>query len=105
MAALRAIEGGFSLLRSTRFGLSAGFDPYGRARAWESAFDTRTRVLLASLPAQRVPTLYARIGDAFVLACAMFVAAAWSIAAALRRRARAQPPPTGGGLAGAGARG
>jgi apolipoprotein N-acyltransferase len=86
MASLRAIEGGFSLLRSTRFGLSAGFDQYGRARAWESAFDTRARVLMASLPARRVGTLYSRIGDAFVLVCALFAAGAWLLGASARKR-------------------
>ena len=29
--------------------------------------------MIASLPITRVPTLYARIGDAFVLACATLV--------------------------------
>jgi apolipoprotein N-acyltransferase len=76
MASVRAIEGGFSLLRSTRFGLSAGFDPYGRARAWQSSFDSGERVLLAALPTRRVATLYSTIGDAFVGVCALLVALA-----------------------------
>jgi len=90
MASLRAIEGGFSLLRSTRFGLSAGFDPYGRARAWESAFDTRARVLLASLPTRRVATVYSRVGDAFALLCALFASCA--LLAGVRSGQRTRAP-------------
>ena len=37
MAALGAIAGGFSVIRSTRFGLSAIIDPLGRIRAWHSS--------------------------------------------------------------------
>jgi apolipoprotein N-acyltransferase len=70
MAGLHAIEGGFSLLRSTRFGLSAGIDPYGRMRASQSSFTSGTGVLLVALPTHRVWTLYAVIGDLFVYLCA-----------------------------------
>ena len=76
MASLRAIEGGFSLLRSTRFGLSAAFDPYGRARGWQSSFESTTRVMVTALPKAGVRTLYTTIGDSFVLLCALFVVAA-----------------------------
>lgn len=86
MASVRAIEGGYSLLRSTRFGLSAGYDPYGRVRAWESSFDTQKRVLLVGLPRRGVNTVYTRIGDAFVGLCAAFIAAtaAWAALGARR---------------------
>jgi apolipoprotein N-acyltransferase len=73
MASVRAIEGGFSLLRSTRFGLSGGFDAYGRARAWESSFDTERRVLMVALPRQGVSTLYTMFGDSFVGFAGLFV--------------------------------
>jgi apolipoprotein N-acyltransferase len=66
MASLRAIEGGFSILRSTRMGLSAGIDPYGRLRGWLSSFESGERALLVSLPTERLDTLYSRIGDALV---------------------------------------
>jgi len=66
MAALRAIEEGVSILRSTRLGLSAGIDAHGRARAWQSSFDSGDRVLLVALPRHGVGTLYARTGDVLV---------------------------------------
>jgi apolipoprotein N-acyltransferase len=67
MAAVRAIEGGFSLLRSTRMGLSAGIDAHGRLRGWLSSNESDDRVLVVTLPAQRVPTLYSTLGDWAVL--------------------------------------
>ncbi len=39
MAAMRAIESGHSIIRATRFGLSAGIDPEGRLRGTMSHFD------------------------------------------------------------------
>lgn len=69
MASVRAIEGGHSLVRSTRFGLSAGYDPYGRVRGWLSAFDAGDRVLVMSLPRRGVTTIYGICGDWFPLAC------------------------------------
>lgn len=80
MASLRAIEGGYSLLRSTRWGLSAGYDGYGRVRGWESSFESARRVLLVALPTRRVETLYARVGDVLVYACALIVVAALVLA-------------------------
>ena len=83
MAALRAIEGGFSIVRSTRMGLSAGVDPWGRLRAWQSSFETKERVLYVTLPAERAPTLYSVVGDAPVWAGLAWVLA---LAASLARR-------------------
>lgn len=69
MAAVRAIEGGHAIVRSTRLGLSGGIDPYGRIRGWLSHFDDDRRILLVALPRRRVETLYARLGDWLPLAC------------------------------------
>jgi len=63
MARVRAIEGGFSVLRSTRWGASAGYDAFGRTRAWMPANDEE-RVMVATLPTERVATVYASVGDA-----------------------------------------
>ncbi len=87
MARLRAIEGGHSVLRSTRFGLSAGIDPWGRMRGWNSHWDNDRRILLVELPRRGVPTLCARLGDWFPISAvlgsmALFGFAAW------RRRSR-----------------
>ncbi len=63
IAAVRAIEGGFSVLRSTRMGLSAGIDPVGRIRGWLSANETDERVMLVEIPVGRRSTLYSVVGD------------------------------------------
>jgi apolipoprotein N-acyltransferase len=75
MARVRAIEGGFSLLRSARAGTSAAFDPYGRVRASLSAWEENERVMLATVPTRQVWTLYARTGDAPVLLVAALLLA------------------------------
>jgi len=63
MARVRAIEGGFSVLRPVRWAASAGFDSLGRVRGWMPAEDT-SGVMVVSLPTRRVDTIYARAGDA-----------------------------------------
>lgn len=90
MAAVRAIEGGFSIVRSTRMGLSAGIDAHGRARGWLSANESPERLLLVTLPARRVPTLYTVLGDLvavpFAAVLAFAVGALLRDAAARERR-------------------
>jgi apolipoprotein N-acyltransferase len=61
---VRAIEGGFSVLRPTRWATSAAYDAWGRTRGAMSAWEQNDRVLLATLPTTPVPTLYAALGDA-----------------------------------------
>jgi apolipoprotein N-acyltransferase len=89
MAAVRAIESGHSILRSTRWGLSAAVDPYGRIRARQSAFERGPGVLHASLPTSRVPTLYALWGDVPLL---LFCGALLGTVALGRLRARRRLP-------------
>jgi len=98
MAAVRAIEGGFSLLRSTRSGLSGAIDARGRFRAWQSSFDPGDRVVLADLPAVAVPTAYAAAGDVLVW-IAMAGLAALALRAVLHRSTRAVPSPGAAGVA------
>jgi apolipoprotein N-acyltransferase len=74
MAALRAIESGHSILRSTRFGLSLAVDPYGRVRAWHSAFESGSGITFADLPSVRVRTLYSVWGDASLAAATALLA-------------------------------
>ncbi|MCC6876381.1 MAG: hypothetical protein IT378_18895 [Sandaracinaceae bacterium] len=98
MAAVRAIEGGQSVLRSTRFGLSAGVDPYGRMRAVHGHFDPGARSMLVELPRHRVPTIYAVIGDAFPIAAAVLTLAALVLPIVRRYAARSwrsSPSPAG----------
>lgn len=73
IAAVRAIEGGYSILRPTRLGRSAGIDPYGRQRGWISANETDQKMLLVTLPTKRIQTLYALIGDALVYCSILYL--------------------------------
>lgn len=63
MARIRAIEGGFSLLRSANDATSMGFDNYGQIQAAMADFGDNDRILIASLPVQRVNTLYSKVGN------------------------------------------
>jgi apolipoprotein N-acyltransferase len=63
MAVLGALAGGFSVVRSTRFGLSAIIDPLGRIRGWHSSFEGGDLLLMADVPRRHLSTVYAIIGD------------------------------------------
>ena len=69
MVRVRAIEGGFSVLRPVRWAASAGFDSLGRVRSWMPA-DDPSGVMVVSLPTERVDTPYSRAGDAPMAAIA-----------------------------------
>ncbi|MDO5692291.1 MAG: nitrilase-related carbon-nitrogen hydrolase [Pseudomonadota bacterium] len=86
MARIRAIEGGFALVRATRWGESAVFDAHGRLRASMPGHEPHGHLLHASVPVRQVPTLYTRWGDLPMLALAggllAWVAWRWRRAAA-----------------------
>lgn len=67
-ARVRAIEGGFSVVRPTRWATSAAFDAYGRLRGALPSFEVNDRILIASVPTEHVPTLYSLIGDSVAFA-------------------------------------
>ncbi|MBC8193089.1 MAG: apolipoprotein N-acyltransferase [Candidatus Marinimicrobia bacterium] len=67
MAAMRAIEGGFSLIRSTRWGLSATVDPYGRVLGQLSDFNSDEKILVSSVPLKGQQTIYSLLGDWVIL--------------------------------------
>jgi apolipoprotein N-acyltransferase len=73
MAAFRAVEQGHSILRSTRFGLSAAITPYSEMTAQMTSFNTNDKIMYAHLPAKGVTTLYSIIHDTFVYLCISFV--------------------------------
>jgi hypothetical protein len=50
MAAYRAIEQGHSVIRSTRFGLSAAITPYGEMVARMSSFDNNDKIMVTTVP-------------------------------------------------------
>jgi apolipoprotein N-acyltransferase len=86
VTALRGIEGGYTVARAARHGMSFISDPYGRIVA-ERRSGAATGALVARAPsALSAPTLYARVGDLFGWTCA----AAWLalVLAMLRRRWR-----------------
>lgn len=86
MAKIRAIEGGFSLIRPVRWATSGAFDAYGRTRATLSHFEENDRIILATLPVTPVRTVYAGIGDVWAGGYTMILLLAF--AAGLRRRGR-----------------
>lgn len=73
MAAFRAVEQGHSVLRSTRFGLSAAITHYGEMVSQMSSFDKNDKIMYAQLCAKGVPTLYSIIQDSFVYLCIGFL--------------------------------
>lgn len=66
MAAFRAIEQGHSILRSTRFGLSAAITPLGEMSSQMSSFDHNDKIMMAHLPAKSIKTIYSLVGDIMV---------------------------------------
>ena len=64
-APFRAIENGFSLVRLTAGGVSLATDPYGQLLSYMDYFKADQRVMVTQVPTQRVPTIYAAVGDLF----------------------------------------
>jgi apolipoprotein N-acyltransferase len=73
MAAFRAVEQGHSLLRSTRFGLSAAINPYGDMLSKMSSFDKNNKIMISQLPVKGIKTLYSIIGDIIVYLSIAFI--------------------------------
>jgi apolipoprotein N-acyltransferase len=73
MAAFRAIEQGHSLLRSTRFGLSAAINPYGEMLSQMSSFDSNNKIMISQLPVKGIKTVYSIIGDIVVYLSIAFI--------------------------------
>ena len=87
MAVFRAIENGFSLVRSNGgHGLSAAADYQGRVLATTDQVTTEERLMIADVPTEGVTTIYSRIGDLFAWLCVAGVMAVvgWAV---VRRRA------------------
>jgi apolipoprotein N-acyltransferase len=86
-AAVRAVETGLPVVRSANAGVSGVYDRFGRAVATSQPHEAPA-VLEASLP-PAVPTLYARIGDVFLLGCLGLVLG--GVVGAWRRGRAARP--------------
>lgn len=85
MAAMRGIEGGFSVVRSVRWATSGAFDAIGRVRGTASYFEGE-RLMVARVPARRVETLYSRVGDVLPIASLLVLLA--GVLGSLQHRAR-----------------
>ena len=72
-AMVRAIEGGYSLLRPVRGATSFAFDSYGRVRGSLNYFEENDHILMASLPTRKVWTLYSVVGDIFPMFLLLFL--------------------------------
>ncbi|MEU5213183.1 nitrilase-related carbon-nitrogen hydrolase [Streptomyces sp. NPDC020742] len=94
-AALRAIEGGYAVVRQDSEGLSAAFDAQGRPLASADYFTSGRQTMVAAVPVRGTTTVYDRIGDAFAWLCLAAVGACAVAGAAprARRRAGRRPAP------------
>jgi len=77
MAAMRAIEGGFSIVRATRFGLSAGIDAHGRLRGQQSTNESTEPFVIATVPTTRIATVYSALGNLVLIP--LFALLGWSL--------------------------
>lgn len=71
MARLRAIENGYSLVRTDFYGVSAAFDPYGRVLAMLNTTPGKAYTMLVDVPTKGVTTFYGRTGDFFAWICVL----------------------------------
>jgi apolipoprotein N-acyltransferase len=74
-ASLRAIEGGYSMVRQDAEGVSTAYDNKGRALATTDYFTTGRQIIVAYVPTRGGTTVYDRIGDLFAWLCLAGVAA------------------------------
>lgn len=90
MARFRAVENGFTVVRATSNGLSLIANPFGAVLAESDSFASPGAIIAARLSLPPRPTVYTRVGDAFALACVVFVIALLLVVpfAALMRRRR-----------------
>jgi apolipoprotein N-acyltransferase len=88
MARVRAIEGGFSLLRAVRWAPSAAFDAHGRARGWMPATGDTDGVMVTHVPVGRTATTVVSLGDQPVALAAVVLLALIGVALTRSRKAR-----------------
>ncbi|MBF0292560.1 MAG: hypothetical protein HQK86_10440, partial [Nitrospinae bacterium] len=87
MARFNAVAGGISMVRSVRGATSFATDPYGRVRGSLRFGEGGDGVMIASVPVNKVETLYARTGD--VLPYIALAFCALTIVQIVRRRKEA----------------
>jgi apolipoprotein N-acyltransferase len=74
MAIARAVENGYSLVRSAHQGLLIAADPYGRVIAERRGGASAAVQLTADVPVRHVRTAYVAIDDWFAWACLIVAA-------------------------------
>lgn len=68
-ARLRAIENGYSLVRTDYLGLSGAFDPFGRVLGMQDTVPGKDYAMIVDVPVKGVTTLYGLTGDLFAWLC------------------------------------
>lgn len=74
MAAFRAVEQGFNLVRQVHTGLSMAVDYQGHVLAQMDDFGSPDHEMTAYVPTRGIRTMYARIGDTFAWICLLGLA-------------------------------
>jgi len=95
MARIRAIEGGFPLLRAADGATSMAFDSRGQILAALPNFGNNDREMLVYMPVGRTATLYSRIGNVIAYAALLALAVLVLIAGRNHRRSRKTHPSFG----------
>ncbi|QKG23299.1 nitrilase-related carbon-nitrogen hydrolase [Actinomadura verrucosospora] len=85
-AGLRAVEGGYALVRQDAQGLSAAFDARGHVLATSDYFGSARQTLVADVPVHGATTPYDRIGDLFAWLCVAAIPLLTALAVARSRR-------------------
>ena len=98
VALLRALEGGFSVVRQAREGTSMAVDHLGNALAYQDCFATDVPIMIVAVPTRGVRTGYAFLGDWFVYSCLVFILglAGWTVYEGVRRACTARARPEAG---------
>ena len=65
MSIIRSIESGFSMARASKQGVLSVNDAHGRILAERNTAPNGFTTLVADVPIEHIPTLYARFGDWF----------------------------------------
>jgi len=73
VAASRAIEHGFNMVRSTGHGLSASFNFKGEVLSRLDYFNSSENMMISDVPMNGVNTIYSLLGNYFVFLCAVFL--------------------------------
>jgi apolipoprotein N-acyltransferase len=87
VAMLRALEGGFPVIRQTNQGTSMALDYLGDVLAYQDFFATDDRLMIVDVPTGGIRTGYTFLGDWFAYACGAFIVGpvVWSVYKGIHR--------------------